>query len=131
MSYQATTRGIRVTASPHFLDDQSSPMENYYVWAYTIEIVNEGDEPVRLQSRYWQITDMNGQVAEVRGEGVVGEQPLLGPGEGFKYTSGAPLKTPSGVMVGRYQMVTQAGEIFDVAIPAFSLDSPYAVKRFN
>ncbi len=123
--YHATTRDIRVQVAPIYLEDQSTPDENHFVWAYTIQIENQGPETVQLRSRYWRITDSTGHVQEVKGDGVVGEQPVLQPGEQFEYTSGAPLPTPTGFMGGTYQMVTEAGESFDVEIPAFSLDSPY------
>jgi ApaG protein len=122
--YRTLTRSIEVKVTPRFLEERSSPANNYYFWAYSIEIVNHGTETVQLVARYWHITDALGRSQEVRGPGVVGEQPVLGPGESFQYTSGVPLPTPSGFMVGSYNMVTTAGEPFDVAIPAFSLDSP-------
>lgn len=129
--YIATTRDIRVRVAPQFLEDQSSPEDNQFFWAYTIEITNEGQETVQLKSRHWRITDANGRVEEVRGPGVVGETPVLGPGEAFSYTSGCPLRTPSGIMAGTYQMVTSTGERFEVDIPAFSLDSPHAKHTVN
>ncbi|WP_439816438.1 Co2+/Mg2+ efflux protein ApaG [Zavarzinia sp. CC-PAN008] len=129
--YTKTTRSIGVTVRPLYLDDQSSPEENYYVWAYRVTIANTGNETVQLRDRYWRITDSFGRVQEVRGPGVVGEQPVLKPGETFEYTSGTPLTTPSGIMVGTYRMVTNDGESFDVAIPAFSLDSPHQAVRLN
>lgn len=129
--YQKTTRGIAITVRPTYLDEQSSPEENYFVWAYNIRIENHGTETVQLHSRYWRITDARGRVQEVRGPGVVGEQPVLSPGESFEYTSGTPLPTPSGFMVGTYQMVSHGGDSFDVAIPAFSLDSPHEARRVN
>lgn len=129
--YSETTRSIKVTVKPFYLDDQSSPAENRYVWAYHVRIENCGGETVQLRSRYWKITDNRGQVQEVRGPGVVGEQPVLGPGEAFEYTSGTPLPTPSGIMVGTYQMQTRGGESFSVSIPAFSLDSPHQPVRLN
>jgi ApaG protein len=122
--YRTLTRSIEVKVTPRFLEERSSPANNYYFWAYSIEIVNHGAETVQLVARYWHITDALGRSQEVRGPGVVGEQPVLGPGQSFQYTSGVPLPTPSGFMVGSYNMVTTAGEPFDVAIPAFSLDSP-------
>lgn len=131
MQYSQTTRSISVSVRPIYLEDQSSPTENYYVWAYQVRIENEGIETVQLRSRYWRITDAMGRVQEVRGPGVVGEQPVLKPGDSFEYTSGTPLSTPSGIMVGTYQMVTGDGESFDVAIPAFSLDSPHHAGRLN
>lgn len=128
--YQQTTRDIAITVQPKYLEDQSSPTDNYYVWAYRVLIENKGRETVQLRTRYWQITDAQGRVQEVRGPGVVGEQPVLQPGQKFEYTSGTPLATPSGIMVGTYQMQTTGGEAFDVRIPAFSLDSPHdAVRR--
>jgi len=122
--YDATTRSIRISVEPAFLDEQSSPDEDYYVWAYTIRIANEGSDVVQLLTRHWRITDATGQTQEVHGDGVVGEQPVLAPGEEFEYTSGAPLATPSGFMVGTYGMRNAQGEEFDVEIPAFSLDTP-------
>ena len=123
--YTATTRGIRVTVKPVYLEDQSSPSDEHYVWAYQIKIENVGRERVQLINRHWRITDANGHVEEVQGPGVVGEQPVLEPGESFEYTSGTPLGTPSGIMAGTYEMETGEGERFDVEVPAFSLDSPY------
>jgi len=122
--YESTTRDIKVVVNPQYLAEQSKPQDSYYVWAYTVVIENVGDETVRLRARFWQITDAVGRVQEVRGEGVVGEQPVILPGERFEYTSGAPLATPSGFMSGSYQMETQDGQPFDVEIPAFSLDRP-------
>ena len=129
--YNKTTRAIRVTVTPAFLDDQSAPDEHHFVWSYTIIIENLGQEIVQLKTRYWRITDAFGRNQEVRGEGVVGEQPILRPGESFEYTSGAPLPTPSGIMVGCYQMETASGEMFNVDIPAFALESPYEKKRVH
>src|SRR3954471_18857373 len=104
--YERTTRKLRVVASPRYLESQSRPEDNHFVWAYTITIENHGAETVTLRSRYWRITDGRGKVQEVRGAGVVGEQPTLKPGQSFEYTSGAPLATPSGFMVGSYQLET-------------------------
>ncbi len=123
--YTATTRAIRVTVKPAYLEDQSSPSDDHYVWAYHVVIENMGTESVQLLTRHWQITDGMGRLQEVRSAGVVGEQPHLPPGESFEYTSGTPLPTPSGIMVGSYGMASTSGERFDVDIPAFSLDSPY------
>ncbi|MCU0839862.1 MAG: Co2+/Mg2+ efflux protein ApaG [Rhodospirillales bacterium] len=123
--YALTTRDITVTVEPHFLEDQSVPDARHFVWAYHVRIQNGGRETVQLVTRYWKITDSRGQVQEVRGDGVVGKQPVLRPGEAFEYASGAPLTTPSGIMAGAYQMVSESGERFDVEIPAFSLDSPH------
>ena len=117
--YRKTTRAIAITVKPMFLEDQSSPTENYYVWAYQVRIENLGQETVQLRSRYWRITDAKGRTQEVRGEGVVGEQPVLEPGQAFEYTSGTPLATPSGIMVGSYHMKTNSGENFEDSIPAF------------
>src|SRR5215510_15851502 len=129
--YRAVTRNIEVAVTPRFVADRSSPENNYFFWAYTISITNKGGETVQLKTRHWRITDAHGRVQEVRGPGVVGEQPRLAPGESFEYTSGVPLPTPSGFMVGSYNMVTEAGEHFDIAIPAFSLDSPGAARTIN
>jgi ApaG protein len=129
--YEATTRGIRIRVTPQYLEEQSSPDESEFFWAYTIDIQNEGSEPVQLRSRIWRITDGHGQTEEVRGPGVVGETPTIQPGSTFTYTSGCPLRTPSGIMVGSYQMVDTKGQMFDVAIPAFSLDSPFVVRSVN
>ena len=129
--YEAVTRGIRVRVTSKFLEDQSSPEEEQFFWAYTIDIINEGSETVRLRSRYWRITDAKGTRREVRGPGVVGKTPVLAPGGSFRYTSGCPLATPSGIMVGSYQITTETGELFDVAVPAFWLDSPHAKRRLN
>ncbi|MEM7424803.1 MAG: Co2+/Mg2+ efflux protein ApaG [Pseudomonadota bacterium] len=123
--YNQTTRAIHVSAKPFFLDSESSPEDGRYFWAYTIAIENRGGETVQLLTRYWRITDAQGNVQEVRGDGVVGEQPVLEPGGRFEYTSGAPLATPSGFMVGSYNMRSSSGDRFDVDIPAFSLDSPH------
>jgi ApaG protein len=129
--YDSETHHIRVTVRPAFLPDQSAPEENYYFWAYTVNIRNEGAETVQLRTRHWRITDASGRVQEVRGVGVIGEQPVLKPGQSFEYTSGTPLSTPSGIMVGSYRMESASGETFDVAIPAFSLDSPHEARRVN
>jgi ApaG protein len=121
--YRAVTRNIEVTVSPRFLPERSSPDKGHFFWAYTISITNLGESTVQLMTRYWQITDAQGKVQEVRGAGVVGEQPLLEPGKSFEYTSGVPLQTSSGFMTGSYGLVTDEGERFDIEIPAFSLDS--------
>lgn len=129
--YSETTHDITVTVRPLYLEEQSSPTENRYVWAYFVKISNGGARTVQLRSRYWHITDANGRVQEVRGPGVVGEQPVLKPGESYEYNSGTPLSTPSGIMRGAYQMEAADGEKFDVRIPAFSLDSPHQAVRLN
>jgi ApaG protein len=127
--YRTTTRGIEVQVTPRFLSERSSPENGYFFWAYTIEITNRGSSQVQLKTRHWKITDANGRLQEVRGAGVVGETPVLEPGESFEYTSGVPLPTPSGFMTGTYGMVAASGEGFDVQIPAFSLDSGAQEKR--
>jgi ApaG protein len=129
--YQAVTRNIAVTVSPRFMPERSSSEESRYFWAYTIEIRNGGDKTVQLKTRHWVITDAIGQTQEVRGAGVVGEEPVLEPGAAFEYTSGVPLATPSGVMAGTYGMVTLDGELFEIEIPAFSLDSPHTRRTIN
>ena len=129
--YAESTKGVTVTAQPIYLEEQSSPGEHRFVWAYQIRIENQSPETVQLLTRHWRITDAQGRVQEVRGDGVVGEQPILEPGQTFEYTSGCPLSTPSGFMVGSYGMVTAEGGIFDVAIPAFSLDSPHGTLSVN
>jgi ApaG protein len=129
--YEAVTRQIRVRVTPLFVEDESSPDEGRYFWAYTVEIANEGRETVQLRSRHWRITDGNGHTEEVKGPGVVGKTPILKAGESFSYTSGCPLGTPSGIMVGSYQMTSEDGTLFNVAIPAFSLDSPHARHSVN
>ena len=123
-TYEATTRDIRVTVKPIYLPDQSEPDQGHYVWAYQVRIENNGGQEVQLLNRYWRIVDSMGRVQEVRGAGVVGEQPILKPGEAFEYTSGTPLSTPSGFMGGTYEMETEGVGRFDIAIPTFSLDSP-------
>ncbi len=129
--YRAVTRNIQVTVNVRFLPERSSPEQGYYFWAYTIGIVNLGSATVQLKTRHWRICDALGRWQEVRGPGVIGEEPVLGPGHSFEYTSGVPLPTPSGFMVGVYGMVTQDGERFDVEIPAFSLDSPQIERTIN
>jgi len=129
--YTKTTKGIRVTVEPRYLDEQSDPAEKRFFWAYTVEIANAGAAPVQIVARHWIITDQNGRRQDVRGIGVVGEQPVIGPGSSFSYTSGCPLATPSGIMVGSYQAIDDDGEMFTVAIPAFSLDLPGAKPVLN
>ena len=129
--YRATTRAINVSVEPIYLDDQSEPDEDHYVWAYHVCIENQGVDTVQLLTRHWRITDALGRTQEVRGDGVVGEQPVLKPGEKYEYTSGTPLGTPSGIMLGTYGMARQDGERFDIEIPAFSLDSPHQAQQLN
>ncbi len=130
-TYSATTQSIKVTVRPAYLDDRSAPADNHYVWAYHVRIENLGRTTVQLRDRYWRITDAMGRVQEVRGAGVIGEQPVLKPGGSYEYSSGTPLPTPSGIMVGTYGMETEAGERFEVEVPAFSLDSPYQPVKIN
>ena len=132
MSFSASTRGIEVTVRTVFLEDQSEPERNNWVWAYQVRIENHGSETVQLRRRTWRITDARGRVQVVQGDGVIGQQPVLEPGEGFEYTSGTPLETPSGIMEGVYHMVaTLSGEAFDAEIPAFSLDCPMTVRQVH
>ena len=131
-NFSRTTRDIQVSVRSFFLADQSRPEEGKFMWAYRIRIENLGREPVQLLRRTWHITDAHGRVQTVKGAGVIGQQPVLEPGETFEYTSGTPLETPSGFMTGVYHMVVPAsGETFDVAIPAFSLDSPHGDGRVH
>jgi len=130
--WSAVTHAVRVTVRSFYLADQSEPERAHYVWAYRVTIVNEGSETVQLLKRSWVITDAQGRIQKVHGDGVVGERPVLGPGEDFEYTSGTPLATPSGFMHGSYHMVaTASGEGFDVVIPSFSLDSPHQPKQVH
>lgn len=122
--YEAVTKSIKVAVEPLYLEDESDPSRHHYFWAYRVEIENQGKDTVQLRDRFWKISDQNGKIEEVSGPGVVGEQPILQPGEMFEYTSGCPLSTPSGIMMGRYTMVSEEGAPFDVEIPAFSLDIP-------
>ncbi|MDN2566693.1 Co2+/Mg2+ efflux protein ApaG [Aquibium sp. A9E412] len=129
--YRSVTHDIEVRVEPFFLADRSDPDDNRFVWAYRVTIANHSRERVMLVSRYWHITDARGRVEEVRGAGVVGEQPVLDPGDSFQYTSGCPLSTPSGIMVGRYLMRDARGREFQVDIPAFSLDLPGEARSVN
>jgi len=129
--YRAVTRQIVVTVEPNFMPERSVVDRGQYFWSYTIVITNAGPETVQLKTRHWIITDASGRKEEVRGEGVVGEQPVLAPGERFEYTSGVPLPTASGFMTGRYQMVSESGERFEIDVPTFSLDSPDQKRVLN
>lgn len=129
--YEETTHGIRIRVVPQFVEDQSRPDEDFFFWAYTVEITNDSDRTVQLKSRVWHITDAQGRNEEVRGPGVVGKTPVIAPGETFSYTSGCPLSTTSGIMVGSYVFDAEGGESFVAKVPAFSLDSPYSVPRVN
>ena len=124
---EAVTRGIRVNVRARYVPERSRPMMNEFFFAYTIRISNEGRETVQLVSRQWLIEDAEGHTEEVRGPGVVGEQPVLAPGEAFEYTSACPLTTPFGSMRGTYQMVTEGGERFDAEIARFHLAEPYSI----
>jgi len=126
-----STHGIRIEATAVFSAADSDPTEPNFVFHYTIEISNHGDAAAQLVSRHWIITDATGHQENVRGEGVVGEQPVLAPGERFEYTSGVPLRTASGFMTGRYQMVSESGEKFEIDVPTFSLDSPDNKRVLN
>jgi ApaG protein len=130
--YEQETSGMIVRVEPQFLPAESAPDEGRFVWAYTIEIENRSTNPVQLLSRFWRITDENGITQEVRGSGVIGQQPVINPGQSFRYTSAAPLAAPSGVMLGAYSMQrVENGEAFDIAVPAFALESPHQAKLVN
>jgi ApaG protein len=129
--YEQETAGMIVRVDPQFLPQESRPADSRYVWAYTIEIENRRPDPVQLISRFWRITDENGATQEVRGDGVIGQQPVIEPGASFKYTSAAPLAAPSGVMMGAYSMQRENGEAFDINVPLFALDSPNNSRRAN
>ena len=129
--YKATTRHITVSVSPSFLPDQSDPEEGRWVFAYRIEIENGSRDTVQLRSRYWHITNGRGQIEEVRGPGVVGEEPILTPGDSFTYTSGCPLPTSSGIMRGLFRMQRPDGTFFEIEVPAFSLDAPGPTRVLN
>ena len=129
--YHSTTHDITVSVESSFLDNESNPDENIYFWSYRVKIENNSKDPVTLRTRHWKITDAYGRIQEVRGSGVVGEQPVLRPGESFEYTSGTPLPTPSGIMTGSCQMEKYGGSVLEVKIPAFSLDSPHQPRLIN
>ena len=129
--YTKTTRAIKITVKSFFLDERSSPEQHKFFWAYQVTIENTGQETVTLKNRYWKIIDAHGHQVEVEGEGVIGQQPTINPGMVFEYTSGTPLSTPSGFMVGRYEMHNSLGESFSVDIPAFSLDSQHQPKSIH
>lgn len=129
--YSKTTNGVTVTVTPYFLDDQSSPQENHFVWAYQVNITNSGSSSIKLNHRNWIIIDANGKVINVQGEGVVGEFPTIKPGESFEYTSGTPLKTDNGIMQGFYLVSQDNGKKLKIEIPTFSLDSPYNKKNLH
>lgn len=124
---EAVTSNVRVEVQSQYAPERSQPFQNQWFFYYTIRITNEGDETVRLLSRHWIITDATDHTEEVKGPGVVGEQPVLSPGESFQYTSGCPLPTSTGVMRGTYQMVSEHGDQFDVEIAPFALREPYTI----
>lgn len=121
---EAVTRNVRVQVRSQFVPERSAPPRHQWFFAYRIRIANEGSETIQLLTRHWVITDANGHVEEVNGEGVVGEQPVLEPGDAFEYTSGCPLTTPFGSMRGEYGMISRVGEEFEVIIPTFVLRVP-------
>ena len=129
--FAASTQGVEVSVVPVYLPEQSDPAQARHVWAYTVTIENGGSQTVQLRERTWRIIDANGVVEHVRGPGVVGEQPVLRPGERFEYTSGCPLSTPSGIMEGHYTMMRENGETFEATIPTFSLDRPDERRVLN
>ena len=129
--YEETTRNIRISVEPNFLEDQSEPEDRKFLWSYHVRIENKSDVAVQLLSRYWRITDSEGRTREVRGDGVIGEQPLIEPGGAYEYVSGAPLPTASGFMTGSYRMRMPNGESFEASIPMFALLSPYGERRMH
>lgn len=129
--YSTVTNDIQITVLPEFIPERSDVDQATFFWAYTVEIANQGDKTVQLRARHWKITDANGRLEEVQGPGVVGEQPILKPGETFRYTSGSNLSTPSGIMTGAYHMVDENGVAFEAQIPVFSLDSPFVRRVLN
>lgn len=130
--YEQETAGMVVRVEPRFLAEESAPSEGRYVWGYAIEIENCRRDRVQLISRFWRITDENGLTQEVRGPGVIGQQPVIGPGQRFRYSSAAPLAAPSGVMSGAYSMQrVDNGEAFDIAVPLFALESPHQARLAN
>ena len=129
--YSKTTNDVTVTVTPYFLDDQSSPQESHFVWAYQVNITNSGNKSIKVSQRNWLIIDANGKVINVQGEGVVGEFPIIEPGQTFEYTSGTPLETNSGIMQGFYLVSQDNGEKLKIDIPTFSLDSPYDKKKVH
>ena len=129
--FEQRTKDIIVRVEPEYLAEQSNPSNGQFIWAYTVEIDNQSDDDLRVTGRYWHIADSRGQVQEVRGEGVVGEKPVVKAGEQFRYTSGAPLSAPSGMMSGSYRVESDNGYAYDIDIPVFVLDSPYEGTLFN
>jgi ApaG protein len=131
ISYEAETDGIVVRVKPSFLEEESSPEQHRFIWAYHVEIENKGSRTFQLMTRHWRITDREGRVQEVNGSGVVGQNPVLAPGETFEYTSGCPLTEPSGMMQGTYRLEDEEGGMLEARIPLFALDSPYDNRAAN
>lgn len=130
LEYTLTTNFVEVKVLPIYIEEQSIPYENCYVWMYNVKIKNKSQSTIQLLSRHWQIIDYKGKVNEIAGVGVIGEQPVIKSGEVFKYTSGAYLNAPSGIMQGKYEFLNEESiKIFEVMIPPFSLDSPYVNTR--
>ncbi|MDG7053062.1 MAG: Co2+/Mg2+ efflux protein ApaG [Wolbachia endosymbiont of Alcedoecus sp.] len=130
LEYILTTNSVEVTVLPVYIEEQSIPYENCYVWIYNVKIKNKSSSTIQLLSRHWQIIDYKGKVNEIAGAGVIGEQPVIKPGEVFRYTSGTYLNAPSGIMQGRYEFLNEEStKVFEVMIPPFSLDSPYINSR--
>ena len=129
--FEQRTGDVIVRVEPEYLAEQSSPSDGRFIWAYTVEIDNQSSDDLRVTGRYWHIADSRGQVQEVRGQGVVGEKPVVRAGEQFRYTSGAPLSAPSGMMSGSYRVEPESGEPYDIDIPVFVLDSPFGETRFH
>ncbi|MDE5060668.1 MULTISPECIES: Co2+/Mg2+ efflux protein ApaG [Wolbachia] len=130
IEYTLTTNFVEVTVLPIYIEEQSIPYENCYVWMYNVKIKNKSQSTIQLLSRHWQIIDYKGKINEIAGVGVIGEQPVIRSGEVFKYTSGTYLNAPSGVMQGKYEFLNEESiKIFEVMIPPFSLDSPYVKTR--
>jgi len=129
--YEQRTDDVVIRVEPEFLAEQSSPRDSRFIWAYTVEIDNQSERDLTVTDRFWQIADSNGQVQEVRAAGVVGETPVVKSGETFRYTSGAPLTAPSGMMRGSYTMSSETGETFDIIVPTFLLDSPHEGHSLN
>lgn len=129
--YTDETNNIKIEVEPKFLEDESDPSSDCYIWAYQVSISNNRDDSIRLLSRHWTIADKKGMVQEVDGQGVLGEQPWLEPGDTYSYISGAPLSSPSGIMVGSYTFKNSSNEIIEAKIPAFSLDSPHDYYVLN
>lgn len=129
--YEAETNGILVRVRPAFIEAESSPEEDRFLWAYHVEIENRGDHTLQLMTRHWRITDSDGRTQHVDGPGVIGKHPVLRPGGRFEYTSGCPLTTPSGMMQGAYRFEDETGASVEAAIPLFALDSPYDDRLAN